>query len=371
LDRENGAVCRFPTDRRRAERAIRELEVRNRAMLRVIPDLMFVMRRDGTYVDYHARDPKLLLVPPDQLLGKTIRDIMPPRLANVFMDALERAALGEDPVIVEYELFVGDSRFFEARLVRAENDCVLSIVRDVTEWRRTIERNRDLAGRLIASQEAERTRIARDLHDGVCQEIASLTVDISYLRQTGGHVQSRDVQEILTALERRAAGVAEAVRLLSHGLHPSVLQHVGLVPALQAHCAEIERQHQVQVRFYADGDVEPSSRVVALSLFRIAQEALGNAARHGHARKATISLSRGESELTLSVCDDGAGFDVAAVRQNGGLGLVSIEERARLVHGRVDIRSEPGFGTTVHVHVPIQIVDNAHGRKAGRHASSA
>jgi signal transduction histidine kinase len=129
------------------------------------------------------------------------------------------------------------------------------------------------------------------------------------------------------------------------------------------------------VRFFADDAVEPSSPLVALALFRIAQEALRNAARHGQARYATISLERDASDLVLTVVDDGAGFDLATARQNGGLGLVSIEERARLVQGEATIDSQPGGGTRIEVRVPVEVVDDGAGvepeHQAGFSRSSA
>ncbi len=272
--------------------------------------------------------------------------------------------------MIEYELAMPELKYFEARLVHAEHDRVLSIVRDVTESKSALETNRDLAGRLISSQEDERTRIARDLHDGVCQDVAAVSVDISHLRRLNAGIQRSDVQEILRAVEHRAAGVAETLRLLSHGLHPSVLQHIGLVAALQAHCAEVERQQQVRVRFLVEGHVEPANRLVSLSLFRIAQEALRNAARHAHARHVTVSLARDDRQLTMTVSDDGDGFDVGAARQREGLGLVSIEERARLVQGQVTVRSRPDRGTTVAVRVPIAVVDRPPERPDERRASA-
>jgi signal transduction histidine kinase len=318
---------------------------------------MFVLTRDATYVDYHARDETLLFRPPSQFLGRRIPDVMPPPLAEMMSQALERAFLGEEPVVIEYEILMREARAFEARLVAAEPDRVLCIVRDVTESKRARERNRDLAGRLIDSQELERGRIARDLHDGVCQDLAAVSVDVSYLRQRGGDIQSQEAQEALLSLQRRTEDLSEGIRLMSHALHPSVLQHIGLVAALQAHCAEVERQHQLQVTFLADGDVEPTNRHVALPLFRIAQEALQNTVRHAGAARAAVALTRGDTDLTLTVTDDGVGFNPTAARHSGKLGLVSIEERARLIKGRAAIESQSGHGTTISVQIPLGVVD--------------
>jgi signal transduction histidine kinase len=223
---------------------------------------------------------------------------------------------------------------------------------EILERVRTEELNGALAGRLIKSQEAERVRIARDLHDGVCQELACIVSDIDQLRTQDGQI-SADTQEILDSLQQRIAGVSQSLRLLSHELHPAVLKFMGLRTALQSHCADFARQHIVRVKFYADHEVEPVSPPVALALFRIAQEALQNIARHGHARNATVSLARDTTHVTLTIADDGEGFDVEAARPNPGLGLLSMEERARMVQGNVVIHSEPGEGTTIEVRVPV------------------
>jgi signal transduction histidine kinase len=210
----------------------------------------------------------------------------------------------------------------------------------------------DLAGRLIASQETERTRIARDLHDGVCQELAALSLDVSTLRQQAGFIQSEETQKTLGAIQARIADIAEQLRLLSHGLHSTVLHHVGLVAALESHCEEIQRLHDVEVTVRVVGNMEPVSPAVALSLFRIAQEALQNAIRHGQAANVLVTLERTQERLTLRVIDDGIGFEVEQKCGNGGLGLVSIQERARFVHGRAVVRSKQGHGTSIEVQVP-------------------
>jgi signal transduction histidine kinase len=235
-----------------------------------------------------------------------------------------------------------------------------TLKREILDRTRAEELNRALAGRLIQSQEAERIRIARDLHDGVCQELAALAIDMSNLRQKAGDI-GRNTQEMLQSLQGRTTSVAGSLRLLSHELHPGVMHHIGLVAALRAHCGEVEDQHYIRVKFSAEGESEPASRQVALSLFRIAQEALRNTVRHGRASQAIVSLVRDDVHLTLTVTDDGDGFDVAAVRSKG-LGLVSMEERARLVHAQVFIRSSPGHGTTIEVRVPVDVTHDLHQR---------
>jgi two-component system sensor histidine kinase UhpB len=223
-----------------------------------------------------------------------------------------------------------------------------------------------VAGRLIAGQEAERARLARELHDGVCQEIAAVAVDASYLRQRLNQLSPRDAQQILQSIEQRTAAIAESLRRLSHGLHPSVLRHVGLVAALQGHCAEVERLHHLQITLVADDEIDLPGRL-ALPLFRVAQEALQNCVRHANATRATISLVRSSTHVTLSVSDDGVGFDVDAIADKCGLGILSMQERARLARGEVTIRSERGHGTSIEARVP---AGSLKASSAGRQPSS-
>ncbi len=211
----------------------------------------------------------------------------------------------------------------------------------------------DLAGRLIASQEVERTRIARDLHDDLSQQIAGLAIALSALkRRINGLPDSRDLSVEVSALQQRAHGLADNLRNLSHDLHPSVLEHAGLVAALNGYCADTGRQHNLVVTFNAEGEFEVAP-AVALCLYRITQEALRNVITHARATHAEVGLNRIDDRLTLTIADDGAGFDISkSGRGSHGLGLVSINERARLCGGTVSIVTELAKGTRLRVQVP-------------------
>jgi signal transduction histidine kinase len=219
--------------------------------------------------------------------------------------------------------------------------------------RRSYERIRRMAGRLIDTEEVTRANIARDLHEGVCQDLACISVEIGNLKRSSGRIQDPRVQEGLSALQRSVRNAVGSVRQLSHELHPATLRLVGLKAALKTHCAEVQTRSQLQVTFTADGDFQHLPPELALSLFRIAQEALRNAIVHGHSSHLTVNLSASGNQIDLAVTDDGRGFDPESVhRSSAGLGLISIEERAHLAGGNVAIISRPGHGACIRVRVP-------------------
>ena len=212
-------------------------------------------------------------------------------------------------------------------------------------------RTRSLAGRLITAQETERTRIARELHDDVSQRLATLAIGLSSLKRTlspGCAHLSDELQQY----QDWAVEMADDIRNLSHELHPGVLRHAGLTAALKSVCGEVERKRGLAVSFEAPDQLEDVPPEMALCLYRVAQETLHNAASHAEARHVLVRLTPREEELELSVRDDGCGFDLAAARRRGGLGLLSIDERVRLVGGVVELRTAPGCGTTVSVRIP-------------------
>ena len=211
-----------------------------------------------------------------------------------------------------------------------------------------------LAGRLIEAQDAERARIARDLHDDVSQQLAGLSIALSGLKRRMDELNvSDELRTDLRALHERTTALAQNVRHLSHDLHPTVLRHAGLVAALTSYCAEVERSHGTASKCSAEGDLGSIAPEVALCLYRIAQEGLRNVVAHAGASRADVRLLRSGDEVELTVTDNGSGFDVASSLERGrGLGLVSIAERVRLARGTFGITAESKKGTCVRVRIP-------------------
>ena len=171
-------------------------------------------------------------------------------------------------------------------------------------------------------------------------------VERSQAQDRQARVRSRISTGRSPTLQDRTSSLAQSLRNLSHELHPSVLQHAGLVATLRSHCADVEEHHRVTVKFSADDHLDSLSPEVSLCLFRVAQEALTNAVRHARARTIRVQLMANDEDVELSVVDDGIGFD-ASERSGSGLGLRSIDERVRLARGTVTVESRPGQGTTL------------------------
>jgi signal transduction histidine kinase len=310
---------------------------------------MFVLLRDGTFVDYHARDPRLLFVPPGAFLGRTVRDVMPPAIADMMMNALDRACRSDDQIVVEYELPLDEQRFFEARFVRADADRLLAIVRNITEAKRASDLIHDLAGRLIARQETERRRIARDLHDDINQRLAILNLEIDRIT---AQADQQSWQTRLGKLSKDVAEIAGAVHDLSYALHPARLQVMGLIPAVRSLCDDVSKLHNLGVAFIP-GVMPPSIDAnVSLCVYRIVQEALHNIARHSGAREAEVRVACDEAHITLQVVDSGVGFDPKRL-SHGKLGVLSMKERVAFLNGQLVIDSVPGRGTRISVRIPL------------------
>jgi signal transduction histidine kinase len=211
---------------------------------------------------------------------------------------------------------------------------------------------RVLAGRLLNSQEVERRRIARDLHDDINQSLALLSVELDLLAQKPEDSASRPGGR-LRHLSNMVKQVSTSVHELSHRLHPAKLEQLGLVAALRGLCKEFSHSQGLAVEFIDGGVPVPVSDDVALCLYRIAQEALQNVIKHSGAQHARVELSGTADAICLRIADDGSGFDSRSLNGRGaGLGLVSIRERLNLVGGAVTIDSKSPGGTRIDVRIP-------------------
>lgn len=217
--------------------------------------------------------------------------------------------------------------------------------------RKSEQELRALAGSLLTAQEDERRRIARDLHDDVTQRLASLSIEIGKLAGAPG--PSDDISDRLRGLQKQAVQVSQEVRRLSHGLHSSVIEDLGLSTALEEFCEEFGKAQGIPVRL--DDALQDASLTVqtASCLFRVAQESVQNAVKHGAATQVYVSLSADRDFVQLRVSDNGAGFAAGPGRAGLGLGIVNMKERMRLVNGEFSITSRPGRGTEIVASAPL------------------
>jgi len=204
---------------------------------------------------------------------------------------------------------------------------------------------------LIEAQEEERSRIARELHDDICQRIALLSTELGQdnleFSGSSGPTLAR-IQEI----QDHCIEIANDVQALSHKLHSSRLDYLGVEAAIRSFCRELSQQHNVMVNFTCEDVPNPLPRDISVSLFRVTQEALHNALKYSGADRFTVNLLRTEDNLQLEIEDAGAGFQVQNSKQNGGLGLVSMKERIHLVKGTFTIDSKVNHGTKILARVP-------------------
>jgi signal transduction histidine kinase len=210
------------------------------------------------------------------------------------------------------------------------------------------EELRDVTSRLVAAQEEERARLARELHDDVTQRLARLAIDAGRAEIGGADAATlRGLREGLVAL-------SEGVHALSYNLHPSILDDLGLVEAVQAECDRVAEQSALSVELVAEGVPVPTPTGAARCLYRVAQEAMRNVVRHAQARRIDVGVRRVRNGLRLTVRDDGVGFDLHVPRTRRTLGLASMRERVRVAGGKLTVESAPGRGTKVTAWVPLE-----------------
>lgn len=344
-------------ERKHGEQALKSSEEKFAKAFRQSPMVLALSSaKDHRYIEVNETFERITGWGRDEVIGSTPSDL------GLWVDPAQRVKLRKQ--LLEEGTFRGvEARFrmkdggiriglASAELIEIDGEpCVLAVAADITERKLAEEALSGISRRLIDAHEEERTRIARDLHDDINQRLALLAIDIERLKQnppeSAGEVANR-----MGELSRRTGEIAADVQSISHQLHSSKLEYLGIVAAMRSFCAEFSEQQKVEIDFSYGEIPQNLPQGISLCLFRVSQEALRNAVKHSGVRHFEVTLGGGSDAIHLIVRDSGHGFDFEGAMQGRGLGLVSMKERLKLVNGELTIDSQHKRGTTVHARVP-------------------
>jgi PAS domain S-box-containing protein len=360
------------TQRRHAEEMLSQSEELNRRILESSSDCIMVLDLDGMVRYINAGGIKgLEISDPGHFLSKPMVNLWFGADRQAAIEAIARSLRGSTGAFSGYcPTLTGIAKWWDVVITPITDAAgnvvqLLSISRDITQrkcaeealvvseeaLRDSYDRIEYLAGRLIVAQEEERKYIARELHDDLNQQVAALALGLGKLER---QLRSADapIRNQLEKLEDRVTRLSEQIRRLSHELHSSTLEHVGISAALRLYCGEFAELNGIPINLRIEGNVEPMPTDSALCLYRVAQESLRNIVKHSGATSAEVVMTGSTESIELRITDHGRGFNPDQVKERQGLGLVSIEERVKLIRGSFEVHSKPGIGTELRVVIP-------------------
>jgi PAS domain S-box-containing protein len=295
----------------------------------------------------------------EEMLSMTVYDIDPvldPSLRIRMAQKIRESGF----VIVESQHRRKDGSTFPVEInikhIQLDRDYAVAVVRDITE-RKVVEGTlASLSPRLIEAQEKERSRVAGELRDDLNQRMALLQIGLGqFERDVPGLTSQARIQ--LHSLTEVAMEIASGIHNLSHRLRPSLLDLLGPVASIERLCRELSDRHNLQIQFVHHGIPERISQDVNLCLYRITQDALRNVAKHSGAAGAEVELLGHDDRIELCISDSGVGFNPESAKRTSGLGLITMQERLRLVEGQLTVQSDPSHGTRIRVRIPLRAVD--------------
>jgi PAS domain S-box-containing protein len=353
---------RLETERQKTAAALKESEARNRAMLDAFPDIMFLLDERGTYLDWHANDRRNLYAPPEQFLGKTMKEVMPPEISSLFTPVFEQVLSTGKPARVEYSLKIdGETRFFESRIVLCRDRKLFSIARDITELKRAEIELQQLSSQLVSLQDDERRRISRELHDTTAQHLFAVTINIENLKRMGAGI-SRAGVELLNECRDLCERSLQEVRTLSYLNHPPELERTGLISALRWYVEGFRKRTGINVDLQIARGWIRLPNEMEVDVFRVVQEGLFNVFRHSGSQSASILLQTDGDHVVLQIKDSGRGMHDGAARHRNeppaGVGMSSIRERLRRWGGHLKIESS-GDGALLVADLPLPSEEKA------------
>ena len=355
---EGGAVVAHNdiTERKRAEEALRDSEERLRNLLENIPDHVVILDRLGNirYINHTAPG-----FTPEQVLGKQLSIFLQPDSSARTEQCLEDVF--NTGTTCNLEASDVNFRSYRIRYVPViQNGAVASVLvvaTDITEQKRTEKLRRYLAERLAFAREDERRSLARQLHDEACQDLAAASI---YLEQLGLNLnrslpEAASLKDDLAKAKNLLQSTQETLRQTARALHPSILEHYGLVTALRSFTEELnmlKHRSHVVIEIDVAPDFPRFNQMVETCAYRIVQEAATNAFKHAQARRISIRLFLQGNNASIVVEDDGQGIDTAA-SDSHGIGLAAIHERAELIGAKVEISTTVAQGTSLTLNIPL------------------
>lgn len=345
------------TDRKKAEASLRDSEERLRNLLENIPDHVLILDRLGSinYINHTAPG-----FSREEVLGKHLTTFLQPESGMLAEHCLENVF--HSGTTCDLEASDVNSRSYRIRYVPVKQDgavaSVLVVGTDITEQKRADKSRRNLAERLAFAREDERRSLARQLHDEACQDLSAASI---YLQQLGLKLNRLLPEEV--SLKSGFANVdnliqltQETLRQTARALHPSILEHYGLITALRSFTQELSMLTQrsgVAFEMEISPEFPRLDRMVETTAYRIAQEAITNAFKHAQAGRISIKLCLKEDTASIIVEDDGRGIDYGAVKESHGIGLAAMYERAELIGAKIDISTTVAEGTRLALNIPL------------------
>ena len=355
------------TQRKQAEEALRQLnrtlgeqaellqarEELLRIFVKNVPAGVAMLDQDMRYLQLSDRFCADYSIDSSQVLGRSHYEVfpdIPDRWKEIHRRALEGETLRADEDRWDREGGTTWARWEVRPWRRADGSIggILIFAEDITRGKHLEEALSSLSRKLIESQEQERARIGRELHDDINQRLALLAIGLDRLQRNPSEVVSH-----LQKLREETMVIAGEVQALSHELHASKLEYLGVVSGMKSWCKEFSERQKMEIAFSSDvASALPFD--IGLTLFRVLQEALHNVVKHSGVKRADVQVVEQSNEVRLTVRDSGRGFDIEAATRGRGLGLISMKERLQLVNGHLSIESKPLIGTGIHVRVPLR-----------------